>query len=132
MKEGELFDVWNEQKKRLDRRIMPFHFFIVEGEVWYCAIGCNVGIEMDGKHDYSERPVIVIRKFGSRYFWGVPLTSTQRNSDLFYQLLFRGQSSCVSLAQLRIYDARRLLRCLGRISHLDLRNLRQEIIRLIK
>ena len=41
------FDSWNEAKKGLDSYdvFLP----IKEGEVWWCSIGMNIGIEMCGK-----------------------------------------------------------------------------------
>ena len=35
---------------------------IREGEVWWCAIGENVGIEINGKSETFARPVLILKK----------------------------------------------------------------------
>ena len=59
------FDNWNKEKKILEstaNETLVFH----EREIWWCSIGLNVGDEQDGKNDYFERPVLVIRKFNKK------------------------------------------------------------------
>ena len=33
---------------------------IKEGEVWWCSVGENVGVEINGKHSLFLRPVLVL------------------------------------------------------------------------
>ena len=49
------FDSWNEKKKRTDGKSIAEDFFFHEREVWWCAVGVNVGTEVDGKNDDFER-----------------------------------------------------------------------------
>jgi hypothetical protein len=58
------FDRWNKKKKTLHQT--DFTDFVHEREVWWCALGANVGVEADGKHDNFERPVLVPSKIQSR------------------------------------------------------------------
>src|SRR5579864_8524776 len=53
------FDAWNEQKKVADGREIASDFFFHERELWWCALGANMGVEADGKHDLFERPVLI-------------------------------------------------------------------------
>ncbi len=39
------FDKWNNQKKIINLRSNNTDFFYHEREVWWCAIGVNVGFE---------------------------------------------------------------------------------------
>lgn len=55
------FDGWNT-KKKLAHAINKRPFFH-EREIWYCALGVNVGFEQDGKGKDFLRPVIGIKKF---------------------------------------------------------------------
>lgn len=48
---------------------------ITEGEVWWVAIGENVGVEINGKSRYFSRPVIVFRKLSHLGFMGIPLST---------------------------------------------------------
>ena len=36
---------------------------ITEGDLWWCAVGENVGIEVSGKSKDFTRPVIILKKF---------------------------------------------------------------------
>lgn len=39
-------------------------------EIWWYKVGVNVGDEEDGKGVNFNRPVLVVRKFNKRIFWG--------------------------------------------------------------
>ena len=69
------FDEWNECKKNRDKNDIDIYFY--EREIWWCAIGVNVGFEQDGKGERFARPVLIIRKFSKNVFLGVPLTTMQ-------------------------------------------------------
>jgi mRNA interferase MazF len=51
------FDRWNGRKKTLDgaEGTALFH----EREVWWCALGVNIGFEQDGRGGDFERPAII-------------------------------------------------------------------------
>ena len=40
-----------------------------EKEVWWAALGKNVGFEVDGKHELFERPVLIVKKIFQRYMF---------------------------------------------------------------
>ncbi len=46
-----------------------------EGEIWWCAVGKNVGVEINGKGRTFARPMIIMRKLNRHSFMAVPLTS---------------------------------------------------------
>lgn len=85
-------------------------------EIWWCAIGVNIGHEEDGKGECYSRPVLIVRKFNSRIFWGVPLTTQIKNNPYYYQIHFKGREQCVMLSQLRIWEARRLTDKMGQLA----------------
>ena len=100
------FDRWNERKKVFNASDSNSRFFYYEQEIWWCAVGANVGVEIDGKHKYFERPVLVVKKFNRAMFWGVPFTSGARD----YEPYFGGKMSWAVLSQLRLMDRKRLIR----------------------
>jgi hypothetical protein len=53
-----------------------------EGDIWWCAIGENIGVETSGKGRNFTRPVIIIKKFGRLAFFGIPLTSKKTGRDM--------------------------------------------------
>ncbi len=77
------FDTWNNQKKSLDLRLLPEDFFFLEGEVWWAAIGVNIGHETDGKNDLHERPILVLKNINNDLLWALPITSTENAGDHF-------------------------------------------------
>jgi len=72
------FAGWNTLKQNLDNRQNASVPTIEEREIWWCSIGINVGDEEDGHNALYNRPVLVVRKFNTRIFWGVAMT-TQRS-----------------------------------------------------
>ncbi len=110
------YDNWNLKKKSLDERILPDDFFFLEGEIWWAALGVNVGHEIDGKNELYERPVIVLKKLDEDLLWILPVTTTQRSGEYFQQIVCGGQSRTV-LMQVRTISNRRLLRLADRMKN---------------
>lgn len=93
---------------------------ITEGEVWWVAIGENVGVEINGKSRYFSRPVIVFRKLSHLGFMGIPL-STQRHSGSWYvNFRFQNKEVCAILSQARTFSSARLYTRLGQIAEDDM------------
>jgi mRNA interferase MazF len=107
------FDRWNKRKKQLDR--IEFNRFVHEREVWWCALGMNVGVEANGKHANFERPVLVLRKFNKHAVLVVPLTSRAKRNP--YHLPFRhdGKLFAAVFSQMRLLSTKRLLRKIYRM-----------------
>ena len=74
------FDRWNEKKKHANNKENDRNLFIHEREVWWCSLGVNIGVEIDGKNNDFERPVLLIKKFNGMMFWGIPLTSKTKEN----------------------------------------------------
>lgn len=106
------FDKWNNVKKETGRKSSPQ--FNVR-EIWYCSLGQNIGREENGKHASFERPVLVLRKFNQEIFFGLPLSSMNKNLP-FYYLLDYQEISSVLLSQIRVLDSKRLLRKIRTVS----------------
>ena len=58
-----------EQKHSTEPKKLPK---ISEGEVWWTAVGENVGVEITGKSGYFSRPVLVFKKLSHLGFMGIP------------------------------------------------------------
>lgn len=125
------FQKWHNQKARIheSEKRPGFH----EREIWWCALGVNVGFEQDGGGKDFLRPMLIFRKFNKEIFWGIPLTQTKKNT-LFYfrfnisQFDLNGKElrkvpSTAILSQLRLIDASRLSHKLGDIVSVDFESL---------
>jgi mRNA interferase MazF len=63
------FDAWNGLKKiqdAKDRLAQPI--FCRERDISWISLGLNIGDEEDGKGDFFERPVLVVKKFNNNLF----------------------------------------------------------------
>lgn len=103
------FDKWNEKKKKIHNRV--FNVFVHTREVWWCALGTNVGVEADGKHDNFERPVLVVRKFSREAVLVVPVTTKVKRDNVYHAVyLHEGREFSAVLSQLRLISTKRLIR----------------------
>jgi len=114
------YDSWNIQKKKLSE-INRAYFH--KGDVWFASVGKNIGDEEDGKNFNFERPVLIIRKFNNNIFLGVPLTSQEKEGKYYHKLIsFTGSTAILS--QIRLFDAKRLLRVIGKVESKELKEIK--------
>lgn len=108
------FQKWHSLKSKIDsENISPL---FREQEIWWCALGANVGFEEDGKNDLFERPVVILRKFNKELFLGLPMTSKQKEGKYYHSILLHKIARSAILSQVRILSGKRLIRRLGKIS----------------
>ncbi len=113
------FDKWNVKKKVVNAVEISSSFYFHEREIWWCAVGVNVGAEMDGKNEHFERPVLIVRKMSKEQFFGVPLTSKDKKGIYFVPVSYGKQQGSICLSQFKTFSSRRLLR---KIDTLDKEN----------
>lgn len=101
------FDGWNKRKKQLQKKKeVPFCH---EREVWWSALGVNVGFEQDGSSDDYRRPVLILRHVGGQTYLVVPLTTSSKIHPMRLPLGIIGrQNAYAALSQMRVIDTRRL------------------------
>lgn len=87
--------------------------FFHEGEIWWSALGTNVGFEEDGKNENFERPVLIFKKFNKEVFWGLPATTKQRSGRYYFNSRELKRPTTILLSQIRLLDGKRLLRKMG-------------------
>lgn len=115
--EEKRFNEWNELKK--DKHLSTRVPAVKEGEIWWCAVGENVGVEINGKHDMFSRPVLVFKKLSRFGFLGVPLTTQQHDGDWYVPFVFRDKTSIAVLSQVRTFSTLRLYRRMGTLPETD-------------
>ena len=93
---------------------------ITEGEVWWVAVGENIGIEINGKSKLFSRPVLVFKKLSNMGFLGIPLTSQKHTGNWYTEIKFKGNSEFVALAQVRVFSTKRLYDRIGQIDESDM------------
>ena len=121
---------WHAKKTLLNDSVSGAYFY--EREVWWVAIGQNVGDEEDGKGYNFARPVLIMRKFNRSLFYGLPLSSADKRGKYYYPLTIRSKKNVVLLSHMRDYDAKRLLNKLGVINATDYAWIQLALIKLLK
>jgi mRNA interferase MazF len=106
---------WFRLKPKLDTKIAK-NIPINEGEIWWCHVGENVGMEISGKDELYLRPVLIIRKFSNKTFMAIPLTSNEFTGKYFYKIELKKQISWLCLHQARFMDTKRLFKRIETIS----------------
>ena len=102
-----------------------------EGDLWWCAIGENVGIEASGKGENFTRPVIVLKKFGRLAFFGIPVTTTKRAGSWYAPFKHKGILETALLMQARTFSYKRLDRKMGELDETDFRSVKEAFVRLL-
>lgn len=108
------FQKWHNKKSQVDN-IVKRPFFH-EREVWWCAVGVNIGFEQDGRGERFARPVLVFKKFNNEVFWAIPLSTKIKKGKFYVPIEFGdGVPRVVIISQLRLIDAKRLMDKIGTI-----------------
>ena len=124
------FKDWFTLKPKIHNEKVRPHFR--EQEIWFGALGTNVGFEQDGRGDKFLRPVIILRKFNQEIFLGIPLTGSEKTGKYYYAFSFKkGIISAAILSQVRLLDAKRLYYKAGWMDKKDFAELKKRLKALI-
>lgn len=122
------FLAWIRLKMRLNHvNRMPD---INEGEIWWAAVGKNVGVEINGKNEQFSRPVLIYRKLSREGFMGIPLTSQRHAGTWYFRISLRDKASIAVLAQARTMSVSRLYSKMGEIPRAEMEVLRRKFVAL--
>ncbi|MDP3962257.1 MAG: type II toxin-antitoxin system PemK/MazF family toxin [bacterium] len=113
------FDKWNSLKKKIDLREVDESIFFHERDVWWCSIGVNIGVESNGKNDFFERPVLILKVFNKDMIWCLSITSTIKASPFYYLINFETGPRSVMITQIRTVSSKRFLRKVDSVSDED-------------
>ena len=106
------FDQWNTKKKNLHGR--QNGLFYHEREIWWCALGVNIGFEQDGSGSEYRRPVLILKGLSKQTCFVIPLTTATRRHPLRPLLgPVEGKEARALLSQIRVIDTKRLVRKIG-------------------
>lgn len=80
-----------------------------EREVWWCALGANIGYEQDGNSELFTRPVVILSKFNLDACLIVPLTAKPKKGIYYFPVgNVSGREAVAVLSQIRFVDRKRL------------------------
>src|SRR3989338_8801063 len=106
------FDNGNEKKKKIHNRVdAPFFH---EREIWWCALGINIGFEQNGHGGEYLRPAIVLKGTSRQTCFIVPLTASLSKHPLRPSVgVVDGKEARALLSQMRLIDSKRLAKKIG-------------------
>ncbi len=123
------FNEWNLLKQKFDEEHKSPTF--KQREVWWCSIGLNIGHEENGKNEFFNRPVLVIRKFNNHIFLGVPFSTKIKENKFYHPIHLKGKNGSALLSQIRVWESKRLTHKMGDITYEQFEILRKKIKDLI-
>ena len=109
------YSKWHKKKEILNRRDDIDTIFFREKEVWWVALGVNIGFEQDGKGEEFRRPILILKKFNKFVVLAVPLT-TRIKKNKYYVSCNLMEDKILRMAiisQIRLIDTRRFIDKLG-------------------
>ncbi len=101
-----------------------------EGEVWWCAMGENVGIEVNGKGKAFSRPVYIYKKLSRNGFFGIPLSTVSKIGSWYVEISFKEQKIIANLAQCRVMSCLRMYEKMGDLDEVDISKIKDGFLRL--
>ncbi len=124
------FDGWNIQKKLMETSMKKMLF--KEGEVWWCAVGTNVGNESCGKGARYRRPIVIIKKLSGKNCIGIPLSTKKKNGSWFTETRINGKNRSVLLYQIRMFSLQRFEYRLGKLEPGGLAKIKEKLKTLLE
>ena len=103
---------------------------ITEGDMYWCAVGENVGIEVSGKDSHFTRPVIILKKFGRLGFLGIPTTTKERAGSWYVPFVHKGVRETAMLNQARVFSYKRLDKKMSSLNDEDFKKVKEAYISL--
>ncbi|MBQ3348736.1 type II toxin-antitoxin system PemK/MazF family toxin [Candidatus Saccharibacteria bacterium] len=122
------FNGWMKLKEKI--HYSGSTFSIREGEIWWCAIGENVGNEICGKGLEFSRPVVIVRKLSRENFIGVPLTSKRHVGSWYVEFTFKDKKQYAVVAQVENISTNRLYDKIGELPEEDLKTIQDGLKKL--
>ena len=114
-------------KVKIRAHLSERHIEFNEGEIWWAALGHNIGVEANGKNAQFERPILVVRKFSRDSLWGIPISTQLKSGPYYFRFKHKDVSNCLNLSQIRLCSAKRLLRRVGHFPVSDFQEVRNKV-----
>lgn len=104
---------------------------IKQGEIYWCALGLNVGDEENGKGFNFRRPILVFKKFNNNIFLGIPLSTKNKENKYYVQIIVKDILQSAMISQIRVIDTKRLDEKVGYISKNDFEKIKTAVLNMI-
>jgi mRNA interferase MazF len=126
-----LFADWFKKKEKLET-VEYEPPYINEGDLWWCSVGENIGVEVGGKSVLFTRPVIVIKRIGRYAFLGIPTTTKAKEGSWYQSFVHAGVTEVAMLHQIRLFSYKRLSTKIGRLDDADMQVIKKAFTGLLE
>lgn len=123
------FDNWNKEKQIINKNERQFYF--ATREIWWCALGINVGAEIDGKNNKFERPILIMKYINQDMILILPLSTKGYISRTQIRIRTEKILSFVKISQLRVISTKRLLRKLDILPEDQFSHVQEKLINFV-
>lgn len=96
-------------------------------EVRWCALGHNIGSEIDGKGDLYARPVLILKIISSHTAFVIPLTHSIKTGKHIYEFNFKKENIKLRLDQVRVIDIKRLKSKVGEVPQKRFQEIKEKL-----
>ena len=103
-----------------------------ERDIWWCAVGINIGSESFGKGKFFRRPILVIKKLSTELCIGLPLTSKKKDGSWFVDITMEDETRWVMLYQIRVFHKKRFQYKITELSQSDFRRVKEKLETLLE
>lgn len=126
-----IFTDWTKLKIRIhiSKRDAEREVYFKERQIWWASLGQNIGVEVNGKNEKFERPVLVVKVFNTQSCLVAPISSKVNTGKYLFEFINNsGEKNVVNLSQLRTVSSKRFVRKVGEMANSDFEN----IIKMLK
>lgn len=110
-----LFNNWIKLKVKI--HISKRIFYPRERQIWWASLGQNVGVEVNGKNEKFERPVLVLKRFNDDSLLILPISSKIKIGNYYFRFInHSGIENVINFAQTRTISVKRFIRQVGIMS----------------
>lgn len=118
------FNEWNDRKRRIHKQ-NNIRYCKRRDIVW-CALGENIGSEVNGDDRFFKRPVAILKCFGKNTCLVVLITSSVTENELKIPIgKIEGIESFAALSQIRVVDTRRIYKKISKLSTEDFEKIKE-------
>lgn len=123
------FHIWIPKKSELDAKEHRPPL-VSEGDVWWVALGENIGSEVNGKSHLFSRPVIILKKLAHGFYFVVPTSTKDKVGSWYVSFRHKDVQNVACLHQSRSIDYRRLYGRIGMLDDADFARIRKGFLML--
>lgn len=103
-----------------------------EGEIWWCHLGENIDVEINGKGNSFTRPAIILKKYNKYSFFALPLTTQNKIGTWYCSFIHKNRFQNTSLVQGRSLSHKRLKERVGEMNTVDYQRVNEAFLNLHK